>query len=362
MSNNVTACDSSLPSGADISGTLDGFFYGYAVSTVLFGITVVQTWMYINDNNDKWPFRLLVAAMVLGDFATTCLDTQSVHHYVISNFGDLDVITTITTPMAIEYLLTLIIVFCIQIFFAVRVWRIGSFHWTVYASIVLTAVGSLAAGLSAAGQLVMDNSLLGLAAVNSQFEVGWECGLSALSDLITTIALCWSFSHSQTGIKRTDTLLQRFFQYTVTRGVLVTLDQTLFLVFFLTKTERLWWLPFHLCSSKIYVNTMVAMLNSRNSLRTKFDNKNGVITDSDLPGYSSTQTATRTSQLVDSIPDRSIAINKSGSRSTTNKFKIAIPSRKGKDDDTFSDSYIEMENRKPEGIIITREVLPPQVI
>jgi hypothetical protein len=185
---------------------------------------------------------------------------------------------------------------------------------------------------------------------------------------VTTTALCWSFSHVHTGVKRTDTLLQKFFQYTVTRGVLVTLDQTLFLVLFLTKTEKLWWLPFHLCSSKIYVNTMIAMLNSRNSLRANFDNRNGIITDSDLPGYSSSHTGTsRNISLVETnairtagSSDKTGSTNESGSRGGVHKLNISIPTRKTRQDDTFGDSYIEMEDRKQSGILVTREVLPPQ--
>ncbi|KAJ3885237.1 hypothetical protein GG344DRAFT_70710 [Lentinula edodes] len=322
--------------GVNVSGTLDGFFYGYAVSTVLFGITVVQGWIYLNSNQDRWPFRLLVAAMVLGDFATTCLDTQSIHYYVISNFGDSNVITTITTPMAIEYLLTLIIVFCVQMFFAFTVRRL--------------------AGLSAAGQLVEDNTLLGLSAENSQFEVGWECGLSALSDIITTVALCWSLNHIHTGIKRTDGLLQKLFQYSVTRGLLVSIDQTLFLILFLTKTQKLWWLPFHLCSSKIYVNTMVAMLNSRNDLLRTFDG-NGIITDSNMPVQSKANVIVVENQS--SKPDSDIGSLEraketilSGSNSELSKDSdhgiselaacaIRIPLRKGTEIGTFNNNYIE---------------------
>ncbi|KAF9070771.1 hypothetical protein BDP27DRAFT_1322991 [Rhodocollybia butyracea] len=357
ISNAFRAVDS-----VDVSGTMDGFFYGYAVSTVLFGITVVQTWIYLNNNKDKWPFRILVTMLVLGDFATTCLVTESIHYYLVANFGDTSVLDAITVPMAIEYFLTLLIVFCVQIFFATRVWRLGHFHWTVYASIVLTAIGSLASGLSAAGELANNNnSLLDLSAENSQFEVGWECGLSAVSDVITTIALCWSFNHGQTGINRTDNLLQKLFQYTVTRGLLVTLDQTLFLVLFLTKTQKLWWLPFHLCSSKIYVNTMVAMLNSRTGLQQAFDVRS-IITDSDMRTTTITGSQSGRDNTSQPNPDKPGSNDVLGSASAFKKFTIGIPTRKAKEIDDMNDNYIKMNNLKQGGILITQERLPPQDI
>ncbi|THU87899.1 hypothetical protein K435DRAFT_680905, partial [Dendrothele bispora CBS 962.96] len=87
-------------------------------------------------------------------------------------------------------------------------------------------------------------------------EVGWNSSLSALSDVITTVALSWTFTFSRTGFKRTDTLLQKLLQYAVTRGLFVTLVQILLVITFLVDPAKLWWTPFHLSLSKVYVVTM----------------------------------------------------------------------------------------------------------
>ncbi|THU86455.1 hypothetical protein K435DRAFT_868281 [Dendrothele bispora CBS 962.96] len=87
---------SSLPIGIDLSEAIDGFFYGNIIAAVLFGITIVQAWIYANSNTDKWPLRLLVAILVLLDFATTCLNAQILHHYLVSNFGNLMIATLVT--------------------------------------------------------------------------------------------------------------------------------------------------------------------------------------------------------------------------------------------------------------------------
>ncbi|THU79862.1 hypothetical protein K435DRAFT_874988 [Dendrothele bispora CBS 962.96] len=51
----------SLPIGVNLSEAIDGFFYGNFIAAVLFGITIVQAWIYANTNTDKWPLRLLVS-------------------------------------------------------------------------------------------------------------------------------------------------------------------------------------------------------------------------------------------------------------------------------------------------------------
>jgi len=132
----------------DISNSVDGLFYGYAIATVLFGITVVQAWIYLNTNHDNWPLRMLVATLVLADFATTCLDTQLMHHYFIANFGNVVNLQGIPVPLTMEVLLTILIVFCVEVFFASRVWLLKQFHWTVPLAIILSALGAVATGLA----------------------------------------------------------------------------------------------------------------------------------------------------------------------------------------------------------------------
>jgi len=175
-----------------------------------------------------------------------------------------------------------LIVFCVEVFFASRVWLLKQFHWTVPLVIILSALGAAAAGLATVVTQFQNPALVFIGTdTRPRVEIGFDSILSAFSDIVVTTALCWAFARSQTGIKRTDTLLQKLFQYTVTRGLFVSLDQTIFVIIYLIKPEKLWWMPFHLSFSKVYVITMVAMLNSRDSLRNDLDS-GAVITDSDM--------------------------------------------------------------------------------
>ncbi|THV01208.1 hypothetical protein K435DRAFT_793550 [Dendrothele bispora CBS 962.96] len=228
---------SGAPVGVDASGLFDPYFYGSFIASVLFGITIVQAWIYINTNTDKWPLRSLV-----------------------TNFGDIEIIAIITT------------------FFAYRVWQLQKFHWIVPVLIVLCAGGGAAAGIASTVGEFQNNVVTVFEGSKQKFEVGWNSSLSALSDIIATVTLSWSFKSAKTGIKRTDTLLQKLLQYTVTRGLFVSVIQTLLVITF---PDKLWWTPFHLSLSKVYVITMIAMLNSRKALRAQA-NFDGVITDTGM--------------------------------------------------------------------------------
>ncbi|KAE9406356.1 hypothetical protein BT96DRAFT_851650 [Gymnopus androsaceus JB14] len=272
-----------LPLGINLSSSVDGIFYGYTLSTVLFGITIVQAWIYINTNDDKWPLRILVTALVLADFTTTCLDTQVLHHLLITNFGSLDVFTELPLSFMIETMLTIIIGVCAELFFISKVWLLKQLHWTVSVLMLVTCIGGAVAGIVAVVQDLEHPFVdFGLTHRAPRLATALNVGLTLLSNTITSTALCWSFANSRTGIKRTDTLLQKLFQYTVTRGIFVTVNLFLLLILFLVHPEELAWVPFHWSTSKVYVITMVAMLNSRDTLRKDLD-RGAVITDSEMP-------------------------------------------------------------------------------
>ncbi|THU98301.1 hypothetical protein K435DRAFT_838219 [Dendrothele bispora CBS 962.96] len=273
--------------------TVDPFFYGIIITSVLFGITILQVWIYINTNRDKWPLRCLVALLFCLDLANTCLTAQILHYYFVSNFGNIVIATTITNVIIIECLITLIITLAVELFFASRVWLTGMVHWIVPILIAMTALGGTVAGIVGITDLFQDHSLASLTEHKPKLEVGCNASLSAVSDMITTIALLWGFSTHKIGIKQTDTLLEKLCRYIVTRGLFVTMDQTVFAITFLIKPEKLWWTPFHFSLSKVYVITMVAMLNARGDLRKRAYDDNIYLSDIDFGAGGDTSISVR---------------------------------------------------------------------
>ncbi|KAF9038257.1 hypothetical protein BDP27DRAFT_1347892 [Rhodocollybia butyracea] len=355
---------SSLGPGINLSSTQDGLFYGYAVATALFGVTIVQAWIYIQTNRDKWPLRTLVAVLVLADFATTCMQSQVVHYYFVANFGNLETLSFTSRPLTWEILISVGAVFCVQIFFASRVWLLGRTHWTVPLLIILSAIGGGAAGFAQVIGEFQNNSEANLAKERPKIELAFNAVLDFVSDITTTVALSWTFKGMNSGIKRTDTLINKMFQYAVTRGIFVTVNQLAFLILYLVNTEKLWWMPFQLSITKIYVITMVAILNSRDSVRTH-RSPNHIITDSDMPISRAITFQTFPSTAVTSSSRNSELAGRGD-------FSVSgiggNGSRKEKEADSVSDNFdIEMNSYSSSEIQVTTTVsthrdLPPEAV
>ncbi|GJJ13350.1 hypothetical protein Clacol_007602 [Clathrus columnatus] len=77
--------DLTLPHSFD--NTLGALLIGLIVSTALFGLTTLQTYLYfINYIKDRLSLKFLVASLWILDFIHTILVTHASYHYLIVNF------------------------------------------------------------------------------------------------------------------------------------------------------------------------------------------------------------------------------------------------------------------------------------
>lgn len=261
----------------NVSEVADGLYYGYALSTALFGITIVQAWNYFNANADGWLMRSLVAFLVAMDAAVTGVNTQILHHYLVDNFGNTDQIQIIIYSFDAEVMMTAVVVLIVELFFVVRIYKLNSQNWLVPAVITVLALGSFGSCTAFAVAQIQDDSFLGLSKKDRVGTISAFNGSAALADILITVALSWNLSQSRSGISRTNNVIQKMLTYTINRGVLVTVTQTLTLIMYSVEQTNLHWMPTHLSINKVYVITMLAILNTRPALREQL---NSAVTES----------------------------------------------------------------------------------
>ncbi|KAH7908458.1 hypothetical protein BJ138DRAFT_1115844 [Hygrophoropsis aurantiaca] len=263
----------------NIGPEFDGMYTGILLATVLSGITIVQGWIYLNNNRDTWLLRSLVLFLISADILTTSLDLRLMHRYLVENFGNLTELVVAPYEIITEYAVTVLIVFLVQLFFLSRVYMLRKEKWIVALVIAVFATAAVVTGFVAIADLAHHPRVAFLTSTANKVLFGINGSFSAVADIIITAALTWTFASSKKGIKRSDTILQKLLMYVVSRGLLVSVSQVLFLVTYLAKPDALWWVPLHFMLSKLYVITMVAMLNGRESIRSQ---ANGVQTSTSM--------------------------------------------------------------------------------
>ncbi|KAK0234676.1 hypothetical protein EDD85DRAFT_844880 [Armillaria nabsnona] len=254
----------------DISKQADPLFYGYTVSTILFGIIFVQGWTYINANNDIWGLRALVALLVALETVSTCVMTQIMQFYFIKNYGNFEVLVVTPTGFLVEISATIVIILMVRIYFVSKLYLLQPQNRIVPVVVMVLGALSFGAGLAYIVDQARHPTVDGLVTKMRTVENCLDNGFAAAADLVTTIALSVYLSKSRTGIQRTDTILQNLFKYILGRGILVFLMHTVKLIMHIVSPKEILWMPIYLCLSKVYTITLLTTLNYRPQLQEKF--------------------------------------------------------------------------------------------
>ncbi|KAJ7435580.1 hypothetical protein B0H11DRAFT_2366751 [Mycena galericulata] len=90
-------------------------------------------------------------------------------------------------------------------------------------------------------------------------------------DMVITVYLCYFLAHNKNEMSRSNTMLNTLMVNAINRGMLTALSSGLTLGLFLGYRETFWFLLSLAPNSKLYMNSMLAMLNMRQHVRDKID-------------------------------------------------------------------------------------------
>ncbi|KAF9455806.1 hypothetical protein BDZ94DRAFT_1302899 [Collybia nuda] len=263
--------------------------------TLLFGITLVSNRTYFHNNQDKWPLRTFVTILVsvsglnragacliliyrLLDLAQTACATYNMHYYLISHFGEINILKIPTIMVSVEFSITSVTFFMVHMFFALRIWKLGKNGWLpaiiTFASTAMLAVGGSAVYSQIVGRVKFNQfHQRRILIQTSLFHA-----LGVFTDILITVSLSWLLSKAHTGFRGTQMVLHQLLMYTVTRGILVTLVQMGHIALYIFHPNNvLFWASLHTILTKLYILTTLVTLNSRITLRNTLQN---VVTDS----------------------------------------------------------------------------------
>ncbi|KAM5537812.1 hypothetical protein V8D89_008580 [Ganoderma adspersum] len=101
-------------------------------------------------------------------------------------------------------------------------------------------------------------------------------GIAIVADSILTVIITLSLHRSRTGIKCTDSLMDILILYTITTGLLTSAFMLGLFVLAILRPNDMIYVGLSLIVSKLYANTLLAALNTRQSLRDAAFNPSGV--------------------------------------------------------------------------------------
>jgi len=259
----------------DIRKTYGANFIGLLVSVALFGMTIIQGWIFfINSRKDPMSLKLFVAVLLALDVLHTVLCTYVVYWYLVSNFGNVNNLGIDMWAANIQVGLNALTVYLVQLFYARRVYFISR---NIIIPVLVAVLGGLCfvlASLFTAKAFILERY--------SRFDsLIWVCivaiSAAASADILIAGSMCWYLYHQRTAYGKTNSIITTLMAYSINSGLLTSILATTGLVAFVIESDTsLIWEAILWTVCKCYVNSLLAMLNSRGYLRERVNANNSI--------------------------------------------------------------------------------------
>ncbi|KAL5513977.1 hypothetical protein ACEPAG_2738 [Sanghuangporus baumii] len=292
------------PIHVDLAPTFGIQFWGLLVSIFFLGASLVQAYLYYMNNPDGWFMRTFVAMTLVLDVAGTILMSDAMHFYFITSFGNPAGLVQMTQTFVAEIVLAIVTILMPQHFYASRVLTAGkSNKYGRIAAVVIVSrssvitikftdihdrlydsaqsVGSFASfgsALAACIKLYLTGrGFTSLEQPNYKTLISAWSFSNGLCDAIATFSMCYFLTSYKSSFKSTTSVVNSLFLFSINRGFLVFVTQICLVTAYLAAPSKGYWTPFHLVLPKLHVNTLLAMLNSRSSLRNRMEGRVNVL-------------------------------------------------------------------------------------
>ncbi|KAJ7223254.1 hypothetical protein GGX14DRAFT_427232 [Mycena pura] len=264
------------PSLPSFDNTLGALYIGSTLSTLLYGVTCVQTFLYLTSRHakvDSWKLTGMVLLILSAlDTVHQGMIIAGMYKFLISDFVN-PAALPVGGPSSGENLDEGLVAVR---FFCHRLWVISAvpFRMPVRVAVVALAISlsllncgawSAVAILGYHHRLRMENP--------PNFILLWKISTASgiAFDLIITIALSFSLWRSRSGMKRSNHVIKLLIFATVNTGLVTTLVSIAEMITFLALPNATIYGGIAFILPKSYINLFLATLNAREFLRDKLE-------------------------------------------------------------------------------------------
>ncbi|OCB89298.1 hypothetical protein A7U60_g3497 [Sanghuangporus baumii] len=293
---------------AALEQTLGYQLIGAFISLAVYGITLLQTYLYFSKfhKNDSKGLQALVVLLWILDTICSILVAHALYVVLVKGWGDVSVLTKAPVTFVLENGFTVLLTWIVQLFLAHRIWLVSTRRdYITPILVIIISAGAFGAGLALTSKIFMED--MTVVAIETDRFINVTCiidqGLAAAADVLITLGLCFHLRKSkdnESGLKRTNNVINSLMIYFINRGALTSIFQVLALGTYTGLSSQQNWMIWHLILSKgkyfrvfsrtpssahaytleysAYVNSLLAILNARTYFQRKLNGHNTTVT------------------------------------------------------------------------------------
>jgi len=248
-------------------------FIGIMIGGILYGMTILQAVSYfrIGYGNDSLWMKVSVALLCLLDTLHLCFSVHMMYFYLINNFGNVKAVFEIVWSLKGLGTVQVLLIWLVQCLYLARIWKLSrkivkstKISSALLAGLIVTVI--MAFGVGIMFIIKMDELRQGLSLAGFRWAIFFGFSVTIAVDVF--IAGVMSFLlYSQTGMKRTDSILFTLIQYIIGTGVLTSAASIVYIILYVVKPDTLLYLAQEFSITRLYTNSFLAMMNARSTLR-----------------------------------------------------------------------------------------------
>lgn len=235
---------------------------------IFYGCGLLQTWLYFHwYPQDRWWLKVMVLALLLLETVQLTAFFAGAYIVLIHHFGDSAALTMILWVDTAQLLAGFLSEFLVQMYFAYCVFTLDKKN--LFPPIIITVLALLTMGAGAA-QTILSTSLASFARLDKTKPSTTLQGVaSVLCDVAITISLSLILDRRKSVHKTTDSLIKSLMINAINRGLVTSFFAALNLILFLALPGTFVFFIALIPTSKLYMNTCLATLNSRQHIKEK---------------------------------------------------------------------------------------------
>ncbi|KAF7334460.1 hypothetical protein MVEN_02275500 [Mycena venus] len=265
-----------------LDSTMGAWLVSLFLATILYGMGLIQTYLYFHwYTKDRWGIKAVVICLLICETLHITFYFCATYWLLIDHFGDFEALVVITWYDSVQLLAGYLSVFIVQMYFAYCTYARTNISVVSVSErlmvlvnpkykimpIFITALALLQIGAGIA-LTVIAAELGSFALVYQTKRIFTLQGVSALiCDVLITACLCYTFNSRKSTMKSTNSLLNMLIINAVNRGMLTAFAAALNIILFLYIPKSFWFFLALVPSGKLYMNSMLATLNTREHIR-----------------------------------------------------------------------------------------------
>ncbi|KAG0691642.1 hypothetical protein DFH29DRAFT_64886 [Suillus ampliporus] len=248
----------------DLGNTYGALFIGAILAAMLFGVTNIQAFIYFQTHRGtgKTFYKLAVIWLWILDALHLVLIVHAIYYSLVTNYGNIAVLPVLVWSAKLQIPVDMLIIWGVHFLYVHRIWIVSkgrSRALPITVSIIVILGSGVAISLVwAIFQCHLFTDLI---------RIAWAT-YSTLSticflDVLIASSLCYFLATSRTGFSSTDSFITNLIGYTISTGCVTSVFSLTAIITFAVMPNNFIFLSVEFLMVKLYVNSYIALLNSR---------------------------------------------------------------------------------------------------